>query len=280
MKVKKYKPPLNIERAYQKVLLNYVRNMYVVIKEAIWEDLSAIDFLEIVDGVRKDSFISWSNSFEEKLKRVFSGFVIPKSEIFSISGKVKKFSEDYYKSLINEAFALNIFSSNSALIPLIENWVNGNAALIVNINNDVYNKIYQTVNRGYANGLRHETIRKQIFSTSGIDKGIFNSVETRAKLIARDQVNKLNGQLAKSQQEDAGIERYIWRSSQDEKVRPDHEALEGKLCSWNDSSIYYDDDGKKRNRSEIGGTDAHPGQDIQCRCHAEPYFDDLFKKQD
>ncbi|MDR1207432.1 MAG: hypothetical protein LBK26_03400 [Rickettsiales bacterium] len=44
-------------------------------------------------------------------------------------------------------------------------------------------------------------------------------------------------------------EKYMWVTEGDDKVRPEHEALDGEVRSWYDSP--------------------HPGEDFGCRCHAE-----------
>lgn len=48
---------------------------------------------------------------------------------------------------------------------------------------------------------------------------------------------------------------YIWRTVGDDKVRPEHAANDGRIFSWD-------------NPSDTG----HPGESINCRCIAEPYF--------
>ncbi len=47
---------------------------------------------------------------------------------------------------------------------------------------------------------------------------------------------------------------YIWRTRQDDKVRPEHAANEGKIFAWD-------------NPPPTG----HPGEDYGCRCRAEPF---------
>jgi hypothetical protein len=48
---------------------------------------------------------------------------------------------------------------------------------------------------------------------------------------------------------------YIWRTAGDDKVRPSHAANEGERFAWD-------------NPPDTG----HPGEDINCRCVAEPYY--------
>lgn len=109
----------------------------------------------------------------------------------------------------------------------------------------------------------------------------------RAKLIARDQTKKLNSNLNQARQQSIGITVYIWKTVKDERVvgKPgglypqgnkahgNHYMMEGLYCRWDDSLVYSEDKGKtwKKRRAEMPQT--HPGQDIQCRCHAAPVID-------
>jgi len=84
----------------------------------------------------------------------------------------------------------------------------------------------------------------------------FNWSLKRSKLIARDQMATFNGALNKVRQKQVGFDKYIWSTSLDERVRPEHAAREGKVFSWDDPP-----------------EDGHPGEPINCRCVARPYVD-------
>ena len=114
--------------------------------------------------------------------------------------------------------------------------------------------------------------------------------KARPELIARDQVGKLNGALTQKRQEEADIDMYIWMTSNDERVRgkpggrypnaiPSHWIMQGKICRWDDPSVYSEDgiNWKSRTSSMPSG---HPGSAILCRCTAIPYFKNLIKKID
>ena len=58
--------------------------------------------------------------------------------------------------------------------------------------------------------------------------------ESRAKLIARDQTSKMNGAFNEARQTSLGIDRYVWQTSGDERVREEHQANDGQVFSWND----------------------------------------------
>jgi hypothetical protein len=116
---------------------------------------------------------------------------------------------------------------------------------------------------------------------------IDNSIKKgRANLIARDQIGKLNEQVTQARMEQAGLTMYIWSTAKDERVRgykdghypnarPSHYAMEGLLCRWSDSTVYSEDKGKTWKPRPSGAVMLHPGQDIQCRCTALSFWDEL-----
>jgi SPP1 gp7 family putative phage head morphogenesis protein len=87
--------------------------------------------------------------------------------------------------------------------------------------------------------------------------------ESRANLIARDQVGKLFGQLNEKRQTELGVTGYVWRTVHDNRVRELHEDRDGQHFDWNDPPEETPDDG-------------HPGTPIQCRCYAEPDLTEIF----
>lgn len=74
--------------------------------------------------------------------------------------------------------------------------------------------------------------------------------------LTRDQTSKLTGQLNQARQTELGVDRYRWRDSADERVRPLHQDYNGQIFAWNDPP-----------------PDGHPGQPIQCRCVAVAVLD-------
>lgn len=85
---------------------------------------------------------------------------------------------------------------------------------------------------------------------------------SKARLLARDQVLKLNGQLTENRHKEAGVTRYEWSTSGDERVRPYHWHLDGQVFDWKKPPVVSPD-----------GRHEHPGGDYQCRCVAIPIFD-------
>lgn len=119
--------------------------------------------------------------------------------------------------------------------------------LIITLDEDMKSLLAQEIWGGIASGQDEGSLRKLI-----LEKRVGVS-QYRARLIARDQTSKLFSQLSRARQEDVGITGYIWRTVGDGAVRDTHAALDGTPQKWGSPP-------------SVG----HPGDDIQCRCIADP----------
>ncbi len=132
-----------------------------------------------------------------------------------------------------------------------QQWTQANVNLITSIPRDFFPRVQRDVISAVHSGMRHETLAKEIrqhIVGDGMSPGLADS---RARLIARDQISKYNGNLAESQQRAVGLETYQWSATHDRRTRETHLALDGTMQKWG-------------NPPSIG----HPGEPIQCRCVA------------
>ena len=130
-----------------------------------------------------------------------------------------------------------------------------NVSLISGATEDFLEQVREVLEEN--EGETADTIRGLLKERAGVS-------ESRATLIARDQTLKLNGKIAEHRQRSAGVEKYRWSTSQDERVRPMHADLEGEVIDWDDPPETNDD-----------GDVNHPGGDYQCRCVPVPVVDEL-----
>lgn len=139
-------------------------------------------------------------------------------------------------------------------------FISDNVRLIKSINSDLLGEVQEIIYNGVRRGVG--------FTNLANDFGkVFTISKKRAKLIARDQINKLNADLTRHRHLMLGIDNYKWSTAKDERVRTSHEVLEGKICSYIDISVYKDKlDDSWNSRKLIGATLSHPGQDVLCRC--------------
>lgn len=80
-----------------------------------------------------------------------------------------------------------------------------------------------------------------------------------AREIALAETLKTNAREKERRQRESGITHYIWSAGADDRVRPMHAALDGRVFAWDDPPI-----------TNPQGERHHPGMDFQCRCGAVP----------
>lgn len=174
-----------------------------------------------------------------------------------------------------------VFTREGAIRDAMRVATEANFDLITSIPPKYFEKLSKHLENNFVSGIRHEDFIGELYPTlrNTLDKQheeappdyfekqqltaeeIFDRVdeiaENRAKLIARDQTAKMNSSFNRVRQTDVGIEQYEWQTAGDERVRDSHAEKDGQIFSWDSPP---EDTG-------------HPGEDIQCRCVAIPFFD-------
>lgn len=133
-----------------------------------------------------------------------------------------------------------------------ESAIQANVRLIKTIPEQYLDRVQASIYQGIRSGSDAGSIKKDILKLK-------QSTYKRARLIARDQIQKFNSVLSMTRQQALGVDKYIWRTSQDERVRESHMEKDGQEFSW----------------ASPPGDTGHPGEDINCRCTAEPVLSDL-----
>lgn len=128
---------------------------------------------------------------------------------------------------------------------LVGEWVREGTDLITTVRRELLPDLEQHVMEAAREGKRWEQIAQVARARVDVSR-------SHMRLIARDQVSKLNGRLTQHLQQKAGVVEYFWRTNRDTRVRATHSALEGVVIRWDSPPPF-----------------GHPGQDHQCRCTAE-----------
>lgn len=126
-----------------------------------------------------------------------------------------------------------------------------NVALIKSVAQRHFADLETKLVAGLRSGQRWEDLAQLLQDRYGV-------AESSAKLVARDQVGKLFGDLNRVRQGKLGVTSFVWRTMNDNRVRDEHELLDGRTFSW--SSLPQE---------------GAPGEPINCRCWAEPDLSDL-----
>lgn len=149
-------------------------------------------------------------------------------------------------------------TSEPWLQSFLETAVQENVKWIKSIQTEYHDKIETTIIQSARRGDSIRTIAADLASTA-------DTSVSRARFIARDQMGSLHGDLNKRRQQETGIKRFRWLTSQDERVRSSHAHLDGEIFEWSK--------GATNERGEV----IFPGTDYGCRCDAIPVIEDLIE---
>lgn len=258
-------PPINLEKAYARAIKGVVQALREAVDKRLIPLLPGLvaEVLSKRPNERRDAA---GDDFEAIIERIKIEMAekYSDSEIRDLADrygiKVSDFNSSQQLAALKRVVGVDIVAAEPWLAEALSNFAAANVVLIGGLTDKAMDEIHTGVLRGFSAGQRWEEI-------SGYIEERFGVAESRADLIARDQVGKLNGQLTELRQTDLGITQFIWRTSNDERVRESHAELEGEVCDWNDPP-------------EVDGEVAIPGEPINCRCWAEPVFDSSEENSD
>ena len=195
----------------------------------------------------------------DKAKAQMSSIGADKVE--ALGRKFAELTSSHQRKMIQKqtraALGVDVTFRDKGLAAKMAHFVDENASLISTMQTNVHDDVAKIVTRAIVNGELHDEVAKEIEKRFGVS-------ESHAKLIARDQIGKLYGQLNAARSRELGLKRFIWRSVGDERVRDEHTKREEDSNPDEGGTPYYFDDPPD---GEL------PGVPIQCRCTAEPVFD-------
>lgn len=170
-------------------------------------------------------------------------------ELLKVANRTSNFNDKQFRAILRSALQVDVFKNEPELNALLSVWAQQNVSLIKSIPEQYFGEIERITSEGFKTGALTKDIADQIEEAGGVS-------QRRAFFIARDQVGSLNGDLTKYRQASAGIDSYVWHTSNDLRVRLAHAERNGLTYKWNDPPN--------------GGP---PGNAINCRCVALPIID-------
>jgi len=243
--------PRGIQLEYVKVLRQYQDTIAKAVREILYPSLETLTPNFIVDH-RFDETDPIDVKIEE-LRTMIDREIDLDSDITEIITKVSVWQRTELQNHIRSRLGVDLLFHEPWLKDFIEAARRDNIRLITKMTDEELSNVEGIVRSGFRSGRRVEVLREQIAHQMGVSK-------SRAYLIARDQVNKMNGELNLHRQTGLGIEEFTWMNSQDGRVRQRHIELHGQTFKWSEPP----DEGI-------------PGQPIQCRCTGEPVLDHLIQ---
>lgn len=265
------KPPARIENDYYKYLRGIVEQTIASLRPLVAElpSLMASAARERADADRQDA--GEGKRVRELIERARARMnaAVPTDELDDIAERiaqrVSSHNREQLGRQIRAVLGTDVFTDDPKLRALVDSFASENVALIKDVPAKLMAEIEQSTTRAIAEAKPHRELAKDLEARFGYHR-------KRARLIARDQVGKLYGQINAERQKSIGVERFIWRTVGDVRVRgtpggpfanaePSHYDREGEIYDYDDPP-----DGEL------------PGVPILCRCYPEPVFEDILRK--
>lgn len=251
-------PPTRIEQDYAAALIRMLGRVRAAYAPLIKELPSILDEAAAERGDGAARMDTASSRARKLLQQARAAPVIDTSALQALAGKYAKATSDHQKEQLRRqahaAIKVDPVFRDADLAPLARHFVAENVALIKRIPARLHGDIEVMVHGAVARGHRHKHLTRQIEERFGV-------AERHARLIARDQIGKFHAKVNHHRQKEMGVKRFVWRSVGDERVRPWHQELDGTEHSY-----------AKPPRNPDTDERVLPGEDIQCRCSAEPVF--------
>lgn len=242
----------------KKVEIEYTQSLLEIVK--FGHDLLKNE-LHLKQPIGDGAFIgdSWWQDILNNLNQIrqkFGDFVASIAEALAkkMLNKQKKATDEQLRKQIEKitGLDLSVILRDEDIQDAFDQALQANVQLIKSIPQQYMDKVEQVILHGVQAGQSTQQIAAEIAK-------IGQSTEQRAKLIATDQVAKINSRFSQIRQQNLGITHYTWSTSRDERVRHEHRLRDGQLFAWDNPP-----------------SDGHPGMAIRCRCVALPYMDHLF----
>lgn len=290
-KAKRKKPvrwlyPWATENHYRRLYQEWVKPVRVFVHEFLEKHQESVlrgDAANAVvrqDAVAGESFAlmvrslnGWVNAYisDDEQKKLRSPIYMGLGDV---SQSAFNFNGGQYNKSVKSALGVNFPSDESWWPDARKQWQDTNYEVIRSDIRKYISDINSTTEQAVTNGWSVKMLSEQIMALD------IKITKSRAAFIARDQIGKLNGIITQKRMEDIGLTMYEWSSSSDERVRESHALMDGKLCRWDDATVYSEDGGKTWKKRPNGAVLMHPGMDYQCRCCALAWFNELIDEAD
>lgn len=259
-----------VESWYRRQLEAYLRAMRADVEATLFKQLKVDEDLYAKDSMAtRDSFV---DIFGATLSGLVDRWTITDQFARALAaqfvGRMNDKTKKRIERSVGKAMGVDIAQlvAGEGLGEAMDASIRENVRLIKSIPEYYLADIQRIIDTETIKGRSGSSIIEQI-------QKVYPVSERKARLIARDQSNKVNGDLTRVRQTSSGIRAYRWRTVGDNAVRESHKERNGKVFAWNPADV-----GKRLDSGEVmldptKDDVGHPGEDIQCRCIAEPIIE-------
>ena len=176
------------------------------------------------------------------------------SSIDTINIDYSPMIEDYKEQLINSFERFNIKSS-FLTTDINNNYINNSKLFIKNMLFEETTKMRNELRELVEQGASNKSISQYLQDN-------YKMTQKRSLFIARQESSLLLSEYSKQQYLNNGIKKYIWSTSNDERVRKLHRELNNTIQEFDKPPI-----------DDLNGKRHNPGENFNCRCVAIPILE-------
>lgn len=199
-------------------------------------------------------------TFFDGLEERFEYGIEPKLDT-PIGETIDGFQSEVTKDL--ESISIEVQLTEEQKNNLIEDYNNNQSLSIKKWNNEQVQRLRDAVSKIQFTGYNKSSLRDILMYEWNVSKN-------KAQFLSRQETSLLLSKFRREQNLKAGVRKYKWSTSLDERVRPEdgnkftpgnnHKRLHGKVFFYGDPPIVDTKTGRR----------AEPGEDFNCRCIAIP----------
>ena len=235
--------------------IQYNRKLQQIVK-LVRDDVNA----ELVPLVKQQApeYVAdgWPDIIAAALRRLLARWTSPQAQR-QAEQIAAEFVRTSAQDNMRRSFGIDLYGGNDQLQDYLQAAAFQNAQLIKSIPAQYLEQVQNIVMGNMRQGMRPSYIEGELVKQFGI-------TQRRAKLIARDQTSKIQGEMNRIRQVNSGLEYFKWVTSQDERVRHSHVAVAKRDVGYGEGVFRWDD------LPVVDGVPTFPGQPINCRCIARP----------
>ena len=206
-------------------------------------------------GLISDRLLKYSDSLDEWAKSISSTMIERAGAAdYAVWMQVAKGLSKQTKALLKGAIGTRFDTLQEEQVKLIKS-----------LPREAAEKVHQWTREGLSKGQRYQAISDRIKTSLGAE------TKARAVCIARTETARARTNYTRARCEAVGSRYYRWHTVGDGAVRPMHAKLDGTIQRWDDPPVCDEGHGGIPIRG-------NPGTTFNCRCWAEPLFEQDLKK--
>lgn len=241
-----WKPKRRIELLYQRRLRKLMRELEKKLKKVT--GLSNI-LNTLREFAKSKEFKQYA---EATARKMVTGIFTDAGKTWRTAARVNSKGREIYEALKDEI-------DNTSIGISIKEQTDRNARLIKSMPERIRVEITDIVARESMGGRRASEIAEDL------QERFPEMLKAKADLVARTETSKTESALTRARAENLGIKAYIWRSSEDGRVRDSHKKMDNVICFFSQPIVPEKIFGIK--------TTLKPGlagEFPNCRCYIEP----------